>query len=96
VFLTKVFRECFLNYVFQLCLRCYMNPFNDYVFVTDGAFARNKRAHPEGVNQLRLFFWRTRHVSRSFTRGGMEEFAVVQTSAIKRLFQRDLIEVLLL
>jgi hypothetical protein len=41
VFLTKVFRECFLKYVFQLCLCFDMDPLNDYGFMTDGAFARD-------------------------------------------------------
>jgi hypothetical protein len=64
VFLTKVFRECFLKYVFQLCLCFDMDSLNEYGFMTDGAFARDHRAHPECGNQFRLLFWRIRHVSR--------------------------------
>ena len=40
-----------------------MDPSNDYCFMTDGAFARNHRAHPECGNQFRLLFWQVRHVS---------------------------------
>lgn len=65
MFATNVFQECLLNRVDRL-YRCFgPDPFHDYDFMTDGAFAGNDGARPKGGNQLRLPCWRDRHESRS-------------------------------
>ena len=55
-----------------------MDPLNHYGFMTDGAFARNHRAHPECGNQFWLLFWRVRHVSGSQQWRGEAETCICQ------------------